>query len=40
MEDDERTTAGVLLADKSLWTIDDGTLGRLDSPGEDDDSNE
>ena len=40
VEDGERTTAGVSLADKSLWTIEDGTLGYLGSPREDDDSNE
>ena len=39
VEDEGRTTAGVSIADKSLWTIEDGTLGRLGSPGEDDDSN-
>ena len=31
VEDGERMTAGVSLADKSLWTIDEGTLGRLGS---------
>ena len=39
VEDEERTTAGVSIADKSLWTIEDGTLGRLGIPREDDDSN-
>ena len=39
VEDKERTTAGASIADKSLWTIDDGTLGRLGSPGDDNDSN-
>ena len=39
-EDEERTTVGVSIADKALWTIKDGTLGRLGSPGEDNDSNE
>ena len=36
--DEDRTTAGASIADKSLWTIDDGTLGRLGSPGDEDDS--
>ena len=38
VEDEDRTTAGASIADKSLWTIDNGTLGRLGSPGDDDDS--
>ena len=38
VEDEDRTTAGASIADKSLWTIDDGTLGWLGSPGDEDDS--
>ena len=38
VEDEDRTTAGASIADKSLWTIDNGTLGRLGSPGDNDDS--
>ena len=34
VEDEDRTTAGASIADKSLWTIDDGTLGRLRSTGD------
>ena len=37
VEDEDRTTAGDSTADKSLWTINDGTLGRLGSPGDDED---
>ena len=40
VEDEDRTTAGASIADKSLWMIDDGTLGRLGSPGDEDDSPE
>ena len=39
VEDEERTTTGASIANKSLWTIDDGMLGRLGSPGGDNDSN-
>ena len=39
VEDKERTTVGLSIADKFLWTIDDGTLGRLGSPRDEDDSN-
>ena len=39
VEDDERTTAGVSLADKSIFTIGDVMLGPLSNPREDDDSN-
>ena len=38
VEDEARTTAGASIADKSLWTVDDGTLGGLESPGDEDDS--
>ena len=38
VEDEDRTTAGASIADKSLWTVDDGTLGGLGSPGDEDDS--
>ena len=38
VEDEDGTTAGASIADKSLWTIDDRTLGRLGSPGDEDDS--
>ena len=39
VEDDIRTTAGVSLADKSIFTIGDVMLGPLSNPREDDDSN-
>ena len=38
VEDKDRTTAGASIADKSLWTVDDGTLGGLGSPGDENDS--